>query len=94
MNLFLFQLTYITVFNMYSFKAYKLLVDLLTVHGIDIPISPDRSTLHRWRVADAVPNDQFRLVYYYTRCAVHDHGLHIDLLDMLDSCGFTTEGLC
>lgn len=79
---------------MHTFAAYKLLVDLLTVHGIDIPISPDRSTLHRWRVADAVPTDTFRLVYYYTRCAIHDHDLHIDLLDMLETCGFSIQGLC
>ena len=49
MNLFLSQSTYITVFNMYSFKAYKLLVDLLAVHGIDVPLSVNRSTLHRWQ---------------------------------------------
>lgn len=79
---------------MYTFRSYKLLVDLLAVHGIDMPINPDRSTLHRWRVADAVPTDTFRLVYYYSRCAIHDHCLDIDLLDMLDTCGFTTEGLC
>lgn len=78
---------------MYSFKAYKLIVDLLTVHGIDIPLSVNRSTLHRWRAANSVPSDSFRLVYYYTRCAIHDHGLHIDLLDMLETCGFNTEGL-
>ena len=54
--------------DMYTFAAYKLMVDLLTVHGIDIPVSPDRSTLHRWRVSDRVPCDTFRLVYY---CAVH-----------------------
>ena len=79
---------------MYTFAAYKLMVDLLTVHGIDIPVSPDRSTLHRWRAADSVPVDTFRLVYYYSRCAYLDHALHIDLLDMLDVSGFTTEGLC
>lgn len=79
---------------MYSFKAYKLMVDLLTVHGIDIPVKPDRSTLHRWRVSDRAPDDTFRLVYYYSRCAFQDHDLSIDLLDILDSCGFTTEGLC
>ena len=79
---------------MYSFKAYKLMVDLLVVHGIDTPISPDRSTLHRWRASGRVPDDTFRLVYYYSRCAFQDHALHIDLLDILDSCGFTTEGLC
>lgn len=79
---------------MYTFNAYKLLADLLAVHGIDMPISPNRSTLHRWRVSGFVPNDTFRLIYYYTRCAIHDHDLYIDLLDMLDTCGFTTEGLC
>ena len=79
---------------MYTFAAYKLMVDLLTVHGIDIPVSPDRSTLHRWRVSGRVPDDTFRLVYYYSRCAFQDHALHIDLLDVLDSCGFTMEGLC
>lgn len=78
---------------MYSFHAYKLMADLLAVHGIDLPISPDRSTLHRWRTSVRVPEDTFRLVYYYSRCAIHDNDLHIDLLDMLDSCGFTTEGL-
>lgn len=79
---------------MYSFASYKLMADLLSVHGIDLPLLVNRSTLHRWRVADSVPSDSFRLVYYYTRCAIHDHGLHIDLRDMLDTCGFNTEGLC
>lgn len=79
---------------MYTFAAYKLMVDLLTVHGIDIPVSPDRSTLHRWRVSDRVPCDTFRLVYYYSRCAFFDHGMHIDLTGIFDACGFTTEGLC
>lgn len=78
---------------MYTFKAYKLMADLLAVHGIDMPINPDRSTLHRWRASGRVPTDSFRLVYYYSRCAFLDHALHIDLLDMFDSCGFTTEGL-
>lgn len=78
---------------MYSFKAYKLIVDLLTVHGIDIPLSVNRSTLHRWRAANSVPSDSFRLVYYYTCRAIHNHGLHIDLLDMLETCGFNTEEL-
>lgn len=78
---------------MYSFKAYKLIVDVLTVHGIDVPVSVNRSTLHRWRVSNGVPTDTFRLVYYYARCAIHDHGLHIDLLDMLETCGFSVEGL-
>lgn len=79
---------------MYTFASYKFLVDLLATHGIDAPIDPDRSTLHRWRVADSVPVDTFRLVYYYTRCAIHDHGLHIDLLDTLDTLGLSTNQLC
>lgn len=78
---------------MYSFKAYKLMVDLLAVHGIDMPIEPDRSTLHRWRAADSVPVDTFLLVYYYSRCAYLDHALHINLFDMFEVSGFTTEGL-
>ena len=80
--------------NMYSFKAYKLMADLLAVHGIDLPINPDRSTLHRWRVSGRVPCDTFRLVYYYSRCVFLDQALDIDLLDIFESCGFTTEGLC
>lgn len=79
---------------MYTFHAYKLMVDLLAVHGIDMPLNPDRSTVHRWRASGRVPCDSFRLVYYYSRCAFLDHALHIDLLDMFDVCGFTTEGLC
>ena len=78
---------------MYSFKAYKLIVDLLTVHGIDLPISVNRSTLYRWRVANTVPADTFRLVYYYACRAFHDDLLPIDLLDALETCGFNTEGL-
>lgn len=79
---------------MYCFASYKLMADLLAVHGIDMPISVNRSTLHRWRAADSVPTDTFRLVYYFTRCAIDDYDLHIDLRDMLDTCGFTVEGLC
>ena len=79
---------------MYTFASYKLLADLLAVHGIDMPITPDRSTLHRWRASDSVPVDTFRLVYYYSRCAIHDYDLHIDLLDTLETCGFSTQGLC
>lgn len=78
---------------MYSFKAYKLIVDLLTVHGIDIPVNVNRSTLHRWRVADSVPSDMFRLVYYYACRAIDSNDLYFDLLDMLEVCGFSTEGL-
>ena len=78
---------------MYSFHAYKLMVDLLAVHGIDLPVSPDRSTLHRWRASGCVPSDTFRLVYYFSRCAFQDHALDIDLRDMFDCCGFITEGL-
>lgn len=79
---------------MYTFQAFKLMVDILSVHGIDLPVNPDRSTLHRWRSADRVPDDVFRLVYYYSRCAFLDHALHINLLDSFDFCGFTTDGLC
>lgn len=79
---------------MYTFHAYKLMVDLLAVYGIDLPIDPDRSTLHRWRASGRVPDDTFRLVYYYSRCVFRDYALDIDLRDVFDTCGFTTEGLC
>ena len=79
---------------MYSFASYKLMVDLLAVHGIDMPINVNRSTLHRWRSADFVPVDTFRLVYYYSCRALYDHlDIGIDLLDTLGECGFSTEGL-
>ena len=78
---------------MYTFQAFKLMVDILAVHGIDLPISPDRSTLHRWRTADRVPDETFKLVYYYSRCAFLDHALHINLLDSFDFIGFNAEGL-
>ena len=77
----------------YSFASYKLMVDLLAVHGIDMPISVNRSTLHRWRVADSVPPDMFRLVYYYACRVINNNDLHIDLLDMLEVCEFSIEGL-
>lgn len=86
--------TYFGVNAMYSFHAYKLMADLLAVHGIDLPISPDRSTLHRWRASGCVPIDTFRLVYYFSRCAFQDYALDIDLRDVFDTRGFTTEGLC
>lgn len=78
---------------MYCFASYKFMADLLAVHGIDMPINVNRSTLHRWRVADSVPPDMFRLVYYYACRAIDNNDLHIDLLDMLETCGFSTEGL-
>ncbi|AXH74740.1 MAG: excisionase [Inoviridae sp.] len=79
---------------MYTFHAYKLMADLLAVYGIDLPIDPDRSTLHRWRASGRVPDDTFRLVYYYSRCVFHDYALDIDLRDVFETCGFTTDGLC
>ncbi|AXH77513.1 MAG: hypothetical protein [Inoviridae sp.] len=87
-------LTYSGANTMYTFHAYKLMVDLLAVYGIDLPIDPDRSTLHRWRVSGRVPNDTFKLVYYYSRCVFHNYALDIDLRDVFETCGFTTEGLC
>lgn len=78
---------------MYSFKAYKLMADLLAVHCIDMPINVNRSTLHRWRAANSVPADTFRLVYYYTCRVIDNNDLHIDLLDMFETCGFSVEGL-
>lgn len=78
---------------MYCFASYKLMVDLLAVHGIDMPISVNRSTLHRWRAADSVPVDTFRLVYYYSCCAFRNNYLDIDLLDMFEFFGYSVEGL-
>lgn len=77
----------------YSFKAYTLILEFLVVNGIDLPISLNRSTLYRWRVADSVPADTFRLFYYYACRVIDNNNMDIDLLDMLDVCGFTTEGL-
>jgi len=79
---------------MFKFTAYKLIIDILAVHGFDLPVSVDRSTLWRWRDRGHVPPEHFYLAYYYGLAVVRDNGLHcVDLLAALDGAGYDTTGL-
>lgn len=79
---------------MFEFTAYKLIIDILAVHGFNVPVTVDRSTLWRWRDRGYVPPEHFFLAYYYGLAVVRAHGLDcIDLAAALDGAGYDTEGL-
>lgn len=79
---------------MFDFTAYKLIIDILAVHGFEPPVSVDRSTLWRWRDRGRVPSEHFLLAYYYGLAACRAHGVYsVDLFAALDGAGYDTEGL-
>lgn len=78
---------------MFKFTSYKLILDILAVHGHVLPVSPDSSTLWRWRAKDYVPPEQWLLAYYFCVRAVKDFNDSNDLLAALDALGYDTEGL-
>lgn len=78
---------------MFEFTAYKLIIDILAVHGFEPPVSVDRSTLWRWRDRGFVPPEHFLLAYYYGLTVCRVHSLHsIDLNAALDGAGYDTRG--
>lgn len=79
---------------MFEFTAYKLIIDILAVHGFNLPVSVDRSTLWRWRDRGHVPPEHFYLAYYYGYSVCRKHGLYsIDLKAALDGAGYDITGL-
>lgn len=79
---------------MYSFQAYKLIIDILAVHGFNVPVSVNRSTLWRWRERGHVPPEHFLLAYYYGLTVCRAHGVYcVDLFAALDCAGYDTTGL-
>lgn len=78
---------------MYKFTSYKLMLDILAVHGACLPVTVDNSTLWRWRARDYVPPEQWLLAYYFTVRAVNAFNGTNDLLAALDALGYETDGL-
>lgn len=79
---------------MFEFNAYKLIIDILAVHGFNLPVQVDRSTLWRWRERGRVPPEHFLLAYYYGLAVVRVHGLDcIDLGAALCGAGYDIKGL-
>lgn len=69
------------------------MLDVLTAHGHDLPVSVDNSTLWRWRTKNAVPPEHWLLAYYFSLRAVKDFRETNDLLAALDHLGYETKGL-
>lgn len=78
---------------MYKFTSYKLILDILAVHGSSLPVSVDNSTLWRWRSKNYVPPEQWLLAYYFCVRAVKDFNDTNDLQAALDALGYDTDGL-
>lgn len=68
----------------YSFDSYKLMVDIISLHGGVLPVEVDRSTLHRWRASGRVPPVHYWLAYHYGHNFFHENHIFIDFNNILD----------
>lgn len=78
---------------MYKFTSYKLILDILSVHGATLPVTVNHSTLWRWRSKNYVPPEHWLLAYYFCVRAVKAFSDSNDLKAALDALGYDTDGL-